>query len=195
MTVKFYLFFVFLGLSAAVHAQTASPSATLPKSEKHFGNQTVYLGFLGNGLFISANYDIRFGSDELGWGVHAGIGYTPGYDKLEHYRDSLVMKYTKEGKYADKLTIPVGVSYVLGKKNRPHRVEFGLGITYMNGDSELFDQETTRFTWLLVSKAGYRRYYFNSHFMWKVSLNPLISLNGAGSVPLPWLEGGIGLQF
>lgn len=195
MTVKLYLFCALLGLSVVTQAQTSTSSLTLSKPENRQGTQAVYLGFFGDGLFISANYEIHFKPGQRGWGIHAGIGYTPGYGKVEYFRDSLGTKHAKDGKYADKLTIPFGVNYLIGKKTRPHRLELGVGFTYMNGDSELFDQETTRFTWLLVSKVAYRRFYFNNRLVWRVAFTPVISLNGKEGFACPWLEGSIGIRF
>lgn len=197
MTVKLYFFAALLGLAATLHAQTTPSSKVLHRSEDLFGNQTMSLGILHAGPSLSVNYDIRFGPNQLGWGIHAGIGYTLGTTDSYYVRskDSLRKDYTREISYPNKVIVPVGVSYVMGKPRRPHRLEFGLGVTYMSNDAELFDQETTRYTWLLVSKVAYRRYYFNKRFTWSVAFTPLISLNGDGAQPLPWFECGVGIRL
>lgn len=197
MTVKLYFFAALLGLAAAVQAQTTSSSKVSARFENLLGNQTVYLGIMGSGVFLSANYDIRFSPNQLGWGIYAGIGYTPGFDNTgsyRDYRDSLLEWKTRSYDYPDKLTVPFGVSYLMGNAYSPHRVEFGLGFTYMNGDSELFDQKTTSCTWLLIPKVAYRRYYFDKRLMWRVGLTPIVSLSGS-EFPFPWLEGGIGIRL
>lgn len=197
MTVKFYLFAALLGLSAAVQAQTsASQTLVKPTTDNSLGQQTVYFGVMGSGILLSAHYDIRFRPNQLGWGIHAGVGYAPSLDDYDIYSyiDAEGNYRYEERRPPAKLTIPFGVSYLMGKADKPHRLELGMGATYMNGDAELFDDVTTVDTWLLVATIGYRRYYFGNRLMWKIAFTPAVSLSGRG-IPVPYAEGGIGIRF
>jgi opacity protein-like surface antigen len=198
MTAKCYLLAALLVLSsAALQAQTTAPQTLLkPTVDNSLGQQTVYLGVMGSGIMLSAHYDIRFQPNQLGWGIHAGVGYAPTLDDYTIY--SYVdaegnYQYTQRRNPA-KLTIPFGLSYLMGKADRPHRLELGIGATYMNGDAELFDDVTSVNTWLLVATIGYRRYYFGNRLMWKIAFTPVVSLEGKG-IPVPYAEGGIGVRF
>lgn len=197
MTVKFYLLTALLGFSAAAQAQTTPAKTPVTSTiDNSLGQHTVYFGVMGSGILLSAHYDFRFKPNQLGWGVHAGIGYAAGIEETTtyYYTDSLGGYQYEERRNPPKLTIPFGVSYLMGKADKPHRLEFGFGATYMNGDAEIFDDKTTPDAWLLVATIGYRRYYFGNRMMWKIAFTPVISLAGAG-YPLPYAEGGIGIRF
>ena len=197
MTVKFYFFAALLGLSAAVQAQTsASQTLIKPTTDNSLGQQTVYLGVMGSGILLSAHYDVRFQPNQLGWGIHAGVGYAPTLDDYDVYTylDAEGNYRSEQRNIPPKLTIPFGLSYLMGKADKPHRLELGMGATYMNGDAELFDDVTSADTWLLVATIGYRRYYFGNRLMWKIAFTPVVSLSGRG-IPVPYAEGGIGIRF
>jgi hypothetical protein len=148
---------------------------------------------MGGGLFLSLHYDLRFQPDQRGWGAHAGIGYVfGGYRDFYYAENDMIV--TRRRHYPTKLTIPFGFNYLLGKENSPHRLELGMGATYMNGDSRMFDEKKyTTNTWLLVGTVGYRRVYLNGPLMWKVAFTPVMSLHS--EYPLPWAEGSIGIRF
>ncbi|WP_298736574.1 hypothetical protein [uncultured Chitinophaga sp.] len=197
MNLKLYFLAALLGLTAAVQAQTTvAPTTLKAATDNSLGQQTIYLGVMGSGILLSAHYDLRFQPNQLGWGIHAGIGYAP---TLDDYRVFSYANpdgsYSYEQRYVPaKLTVPFGVSYLMGQAKKPHRLELGIGATYMNGDAELFDTVTSTDTWLLVATIGYRRYYFGNRLMWKVAFTPVVSLSWKG-IPVPYAEGGIGIRF
>lgn len=197
MTVKLYLLAALLVLSAAVQAQTTATQTLIkPTTDNSLGQHTVYFGVMGSGILFSAHYDFRFKANQLGWGIHAGVGYAPTLDDYDiyAYTDAEGNYRYEEHRNPSKLTIPFGVSYLIGKADKPHRLELGMGATYMNGDAELFDDVTSTDTWLLVATIGYRRYYFGNRLMWRVAFTPVVSLSGRG-IPVPYAEGGIGIRF
>ncbi len=79
----------------------------------------------GNGLLISANYDVRFARKQNGLGARAGLGYI-----ADPFGD------------ADGITIPLGLNYLAG--NRGHYLEAGIGATYFSiKGSSLFDVDVS----------------------------------------------------
>ncbi|GAA0528394.1 hypothetical protein [Chitinophaga japonensis] len=191
MTAKFYVSAALLWLTLTAQAQTpvTSPAAWQPDKSRH----SIYAGIMGGGVFLSLHYELRLQPDQLGWGARIGIGYAPGYEETKHIRGDSGVWITSNQHYPSKLTIPFNVNYLLGKAGSPHRLELGLGLTYMDGDAKLFDQVTTRHTWLVMGTVGYRRFYFHNRLMWKIAFTPVISLDA--DYPLPYAEGGIGLRF
>jgi hypothetical protein len=192
MTVKRYFLTALLGLFVAAHAQTSSAQTLVKPAANGLGHHTVYLGAFGGGLLFSANYEFRFRADQLGWGIHAGIGGGPGYKVARLYYTDDAGTLKEEGSTSPlALTIPFGVNYLIGRKG--HRVEFGVGATYMNADAAIFDEETTKHTWMLTATVAYR-YYFRNGLMLRAGITPVLSVSGSGS-PIPWPDGGIGIRF
>lgn len=192
MIVKLYCLTALLWLLSVAQAQTTTaqkldkPAAGIP------GHHTVYLGALGGGLLFSANYEFRFRTDQLGWGIHAGIGAGPGYRMARLYYTDSAGTLKEEGtRNPLELTIPFGVNYLIGRKG--HRVEFGVGATYMNGDAAVFDEKTTKHTWMITTTIAYR-YYFRNGLMLRAGITPILSVSGSGA-PVPWPDAGIGMRF
>ncbi len=100
--------------------------------------QCVFGEIGGNGLFISANYDVRFGKKQNGFGVRAGLGYI-----ADPFGD------------ADGITIPLGLNYLAG--NRGHYLEVGIGATVFTlKGSSLFDIDVNESGLFYVPSVGYR---------------------------------------
>jgi hypothetical protein len=104
----------------------------------------VYGEFLGTGIGLSLNYDMRLKPDRKdGFGFRAGLGYIP-------------------DEYAGDWTLlPLGVNYVLGQ--RKHGFEMGLGVTFFHNASgenfftDLYDDEPRRkITSAEIFNVGYR---------------------------------------
>lgn len=104
----------------------------------------VYGEFLGTGIGLSLNYDMRLQPDRKdGFGFRAGLGYIP-----DEYEGNWTL-------------LPLGVNYVLGK--RKHGFEMGLGVTFFHNASganfftELYDDEPRRkITSAEIFNVGYR---------------------------------------
>ncbi|MDR0834274.1 MAG: hypothetical protein LBN93_08860 [Candidatus Symbiothrix sp.] len=137
----------------------------------------VEMGSLG-GLF-SANYQSRFSpSERLGWGYHAGLGFTLvdtyGYDYGygSNYNDENNTVYT----------IPVGLNYIFGKANSPHTFEAGAGVTFLTkkivyGANDGYNRADEGnviggFTFM------YRRIPIKGGFTWGAGLSPIIGTSG-----------------
>ena len=192
MPAKCYLSVLLLLLCSAASAQTKNDFyRSWPRELK--GYQTVYYSFLGPGCFNSLNYELRFQPDRLGLGARIGIGNTIAYwddDLPEEPGDKVTSTY-----HSTRLTVPLGVNYLFGRAARPHRLELGLGVTYVHGDAVIFDEHTTRYAWLLNMTVGYRCYSFKNRLMWKLAITPIMSTTRYGGYPVPWAEASIGFNF
>ncbi|MEJ7692330.1 hypothetical protein, partial [Daejeonella sp.] len=104
----------------------------------------VYGEFLGTGMGLSLNYDMRIKPDRKdGFGFRVGLGRIP---------DDYAGNWT---------TLPLGMNYVLGK--RKHGFEMGLGVTFFHNASgenffiELYGDEPRRkITSAEIFNVGYR---------------------------------------
>jgi len=193
MPAKCYLSVLLLLLCGAASAQKQTRAEfyrSWPRELK--GYQAVYYSFLGPGCFNSLNYELRFHPDRLGLGVRVGIGNT-----ISYWEDDMPDSTGKvnSSHNTTKLTVPLGINYLFGRAARPHRLELGLGITYVHGDAVIFDEHTTRYAWLLNLTVAYRRYSFKNRLNWKLGITPMMSTTRYGGYPLPWAEGSIGFNF
>ncbi len=120
--------------------------------------QSVYGELGGNGLFFSANYDVRFLKSEKGFGMRAGLGFFGGSG-------------------GGLLTVPIGLNYLAGKA--PSYLEVGLGYTYASFTSsdDFIDGEGGS---LLVPSVGYRFQPSKKGFTGRVIISPLIALGNGG---------------
>jgi len=151
-----------------------SASTNLSGQKKASNSTSTYDGtknaffveILGNGLLFSANYDVRVANK---FGVRAGIGYVG----------------STEGE-GGILTIPVMGNFLLGKNGR--YFEVGAGITYVSGNSDIFDDDG--FSSVLGTLSFmYRSQPVNGGFMWKIGLTPFL----AEGIFVPYWAGvGIG---
>ena len=104
----------------------------------------VYGEFIGTGIGLSLNYDMRLKPDRKdGFGFRVGLG---------RIRDEYAGNWT---------TLPLGVNYVLGQ--RRHGFEMGLGVTFIHNASgenfftELYDDEPhSKITSAEIFNVGYR---------------------------------------
>jgi hypothetical protein len=119
-------------------------------------SQAVFVEIKGSGVNLTLNYDTRFSKQVNGIGGGIGFGY---------FGD----------KYQNAINIPVGVNYLMGKKN--NFLECGIGTVWSDYNSESDDQAgfakiyLTRLQGCAFSvMAGYR------YQRWERCLLELISL-------------------
>jgi hypothetical protein len=137
------------------------------------GNKAVYGEIGGNGIFFSANYDMRFTKTENGFGFRVGVGYAGGIG-------------------ASAFTFPAGLNYLTGKG--AHHMELGIGITPITATIDLFDDGNTSSgtATAIMPTLGYRYGKVGKGFVGRIYVGPVII---GGEVFFPW--GGIsaGIKF
>lgn len=121
-----------------LHKIQASPS-----TGKH--RKVVFAELAGNGLVLSANFDMRLKRNRNdGFGIMGGIGMVP-----DRYFDNYI-------------TLPLGINYIVGQ--RKHGFESGLGITVLynsSGNENFFidldaDEPHPKLTSVEILNVGYR---------------------------------------
>ena len=145
------------------------------KSQEDIKGNVFYSELGGPGVLFSIHFDGRFKSGErLGWGYRVGAGFAVGqfdgnYNDYGYY-DSTTRSY---------YSIPVGINYVLGKKNSANTLEVGGSVTFLTRKATLFyyDVETPghfigNFTFM------YRRAPINGGFLFRVGFTPVIGTSG-----------------
>src|SRR5688572_16844323 len=146
-----------------------------------FGQQTfkrndIYFEFLGNGILASINYERQLTS-KPGLGLRAGLGYYSGDDKF-------------------RVTIPLGVNYLLMLTKNKSFLEAGIGGTWsgaagLKDDTPTGGRDYSERIWSLVPSFGYRG-ITNSTFMWRASYTPIINKY---KVLWQWFGISIGKRF
>lgn len=131
--------------------------------------QAVYGEILGNGLTISANYDVRFSSKIDSWGARAGVGYFG--DGKEYL-----------------FSVPVLINRLIGKDG--NYLELGLGGTFVTSNSNFLNIKDGAVTGM--ASIMYRRQPIDGGFMWKIGFTPFIS--GGGITPY-WAGVALGYAF
>ncbi len=161
-SVLFIMFVISLSTTLSGQKKASIGSATFEGAKNAF-----YVELLGNGLLFSANYDVRIANK---FGIRAGIGYVG----------------STEGE-GGILTIPVMGNFLLGNNGR--YFEVGAGITYVSGDSDLFNDDG--FSSVLGTLSFmYRRQPVDGGFMWKIGLTPFL----AEGIFVPYW-GGVGIGY
>ncbi len=136
-------------------------------------NKAFYVELGGNGLFFSANYDMRFGSNTAGPGARIGIGYVGGGSA-----DGSVV------------TVPLMINHFLG--NNGKYFEIGAGITYVSAQADFVGDDFSDSEFWATLSFMYRRHPTDGGFMWKVGITPVI----ADGIFIPyWLGVGLGYAF
>ena len=133
--------------------------------------KTVFVEFLGNGLAISGNFELRLkDNSNSGSGLRAGIGGTTvsGTDNNGNFVNVGIV------------TFPLGYNYLIGEKRSSF--EIGAGITPIlvsgNGfiNSETFSGSGITLTGVL--NAGYRYQPLNNGFFGKFTWTPTATNTG-----------------
>lgn len=169
-----------VSLGILVCLSLLSGSLMAQNQEKLFGGdatdakfrKNVFVEGLGNGLLISANYDMRFkrgASDGLGFRVGIGGGSVEGYTSNNDYINGNVM------------TFPLSVNYLAGK--RRSYFEAGLGITpvFVNADLAIFEDEIySGKGWGAAGfiNVGYRFQPIRNGVMFRLDWTPAITSEG-----------------
>ncbi len=169
------LFFCGILLALSFEVSQAQPKAP----EKLFGgdepakfHKNVFVEVLGNGLLVSANYDMR-----LKRGIQDGLGFRVGVG------GGRIEGTTNDGDYLDAslLTIPLSVNYLVGK--RRSAFEAGIGVTpvFVNADLAIIDDEITYGKgWGAIGflNLGYRFQPIRNGVMFRADWTPVIYSEG-----------------
>lgn len=177
--------------SAVTTAQTLLPPDTVNIPVKKVPrpySQAAYISGFGPACGISLNYDIRFNGTYKGLGARIGFGYVPEY--VEEYGEWGTHPAHKNI-YKAKTTLPFGLTYVLAPSPK-HMIEFGVGLTYMSGDSLWYDEVTSSYTWIGWMSMHYRR-TIGKHLIMRVGLAAMATAYHVAPFPTP--EWGMGFRF
>ena len=129
--------------------------------------KVVYAELFGPGVIPTANFDIRFSSNNNGFGARVGVG-------------GLVIGGT------GLISIPIGVNYIISKDQKNY-FEAGAGYTYLSSGVNYMDKWEGSVGNLTF---GYRYAPIGGGFFFKAQITPLF---GDGMF-LPFF-GGIGLGY
>ena len=142
----------------------------------------VYVQLFGNGIVLSANYERQL-FKKPGFGIHAGIGICG-----------------EEGFYWNgtyRITIPVGINYLLPLKRNNRFIDFGIGATYAKSDMQVYmlvehrnpNYVNTHY-WSLVPSVS-KRITTRRHMMYRYGFSPVINQYGF----IPFFEFSAGRSF
>lgn len=168
-------------LTAALSGKLTSLNIS-KKSKEKFRQNTMYAQFLGNGIVLSANYERQL-FKKPGLSVHAGFGVC-GETGFNWNNSS-------------RLTIPVGVNYLLPLKKNNRFVDFGIGATYAKSDMQVYmlvDYRNSNYVntnyWSFVPSISYR-IHTPKHMMYRYGITPVINQHGF----IPFFEFCAGKSF
>ena len=126
-----------------------------------FKKNDIYFEFLGNGIGASVNYERQL-MDKAGLGVRLGIGYFSGDEKF-------------------RVSIPVGLDYLISLRNDKSFINAGLGATWSGAtglktakQEALTGRDLNEHIWSFVPSIGYR-HHTKSNYMLRISLTPIIN--------------------
>lgn len=177
-TVLPFLFLLFCCFAAT--AQEASNVAPIR-------NKSIYVEFLGNGIFGSVNFDTRLKKGQQdGHGIRIGVG---GYPASRNNTTSGTEVITSS------VTIPISYNYLVGRKRSAF--EAGVGVTPIIGKASFFDangeaKDVAGVTVAGLVNAGYRYQPLNSGFVFRFTWTPAIT--NEGFFPL-WMGLSLGYGF
>ncbi len=141
------------------------PAIVLPAQKRN----TAYMEVLGNGLVLSANFERQMKKlPQLALHAGAGVG-------------------------GEKPTIPVGVKYLFGLKDKKSFIETGVGVTLMERDlwDDNFNRniDKNRYSPGIIPSIGYR-YHAASGFMGRINYTPVFNeykgLAFFGGIAMGW---------
>lgn len=154
---------------------------------------TMFLELGGNGGFASLNYERQL-TNSLGISIRVGIGATffefeKDEPDLELGQGCAICGVTVPAPRVS-ATIPVSAQYLFDLRNDNY-LETGLGSTWQLSEEPLFVHHAS---------LGFRRYFGNGNkWMWKVTLTPILGVNGENafqdSEPAIWGGVSIGKRF
>ena len=181
---KMILSFVILGAMLVSSQQVKS-------QENEIRGKQIFAELGGPGVLFSINFDSRFKNNErLGFGYRIGAGTCFGEFEDGTYTGYNGQEYS-EWVTRSYYTIPLGVNYILGKKNSAHMFEIGAGATFLTRKVSLFCYD--------VEKAGnvighlsfmYRISPVNGGVSFRIGFTPVIGTSG-DMFPM----GGVGIGY
>ena len=128
-------------------------AAVQAQAQKNFKKHTTYVEILGNGIVLSANYELQL-ADKPGFGIRAGIGLG-----------------------GIKPAIPLGVVYLINIGKQKSFIETGAGITLAERD--VWDDNKSQLTSnpyqvAFIPSVGYRHHAAYG-LMWKLIYTPFFN--------------------
>ena len=148
------------------------------KSQEDIKGKMFYSELGGSGVIFSLNFDSRFKAGErLGWGFRAGFG-----SSVENFDWNVVFNTVgddNEPKMRSYYTIPVGINYILGKKNSAKSFEIGAGTTFLTRKANLFYYNVkTPGHFIGHLNFMFRRVPLNGGLAFRVGFTPIIGTSG-----------------
>lgn len=123
-------------------------------AQKTFKRNILYAELLGNGLFLSANYERQL-SDKPGFGLHIGISLG-----------------------GDKPAIPLGVKYLFRLGKQKSFIETGIGVSLAErnlwDDKNYIQAEKNPYKPGFIPSVGYR-HQTPYGLMWRVNFTPVFT--------------------
>lgn len=140
-----------------------------------FRKNEVFVELLGNGMLGSINYERQLMKNP-GFGVRAGVGI-----------------YGTDAR----LTIPMGVNYLIRVIKNHSFLDLGMGATFTQTDGFFYSMPKLPAGYVkkenymyLIPSAGLRA-YTTRNYIWRIGASVFITDSGA----LPWLGIGFGKRF
>ncbi len=138
--------------------------------------QAIYVEFAGQGLFYSVNYETRFSRKTDGLGARVGASYLDGIT-----------------------TIPINLNFLLGKEDKNHFLELGLGLTFIWYDeAEQFGDKSIKQDIMGATTIMYRYHPRLGKFFFKVGVTPMygyIDSESSEKQLFPWFGIAFGRAF
>jgi hypothetical protein len=152
--------------------------------ERDFANKAIYAELGGGGVIMSFNFDTRFTNSNLGWGGRIGLGF--GISDFVTYERYESESYYDYGYYYSEssvthsyYSIPVEISYILGRHNSRHTFEIGGGITALTRKVSLYNYDSEQAGYILGHLSFmYRIAPPKGGFSFRIGLTPIIGTGG-----------------
>ncbi len=135
----------------------------------------------GNGIIASLNYERQvLASPDLR--IHAGVGFcgSEGFNGMDRLR----------------MTLPLGIRYLLPLRNPNHCLDIGAGVTYARADMQVYwlvENRNNRINthyWSFVPSLSYR-VLKKTGWMFRGGLSPVVNTYGF----IPFVECSVGKGF
>lgn len=161
--------------------------------------KTVFAELGGNGLVISANFDMRLKKDRNdGFGFRAGIGggsLESVYPDYYYYDNNGNVSFNLVKERINLVTVPLSINYIVGKRRSGFEAGLGTTIVFANARNGFSNNEITtdKAAGLLgVMNLGYRFQPIKRGVMFHVNWTPIFSTSSFGA---GWFGLGIGYSF
>ena len=162
------------------------------KSQEEIRGKALYAELFGPGVLFSFNFDSRFkAGEQLGFGYRLGVGFGVA-DFAKETIDEWGYEYYESTEYRSYYTIPVGLNYILGKKNSPHTFEVGAGATFLTRKVSLYCYDVKTPGYFTGHLSLMYRRVTDGGFLFRAGFTPIIGTSG-DLFPIPTI--GIGYSF